>query len=716
MLAEEKAVAGEPWAVRGPVVLVVDDQSEILEALRRLLRKEPYELLTTESPDLALERIRARRVDLVIADERMPGMRGTDLLEQVQECSPGTVRIILTGYPGSATLDYGLSQAVDWLISKPWNDDALRLTIRQLLEEGRTRARNSAKARRRPHSSAPGWKPPLRWSEWLADFCDVAAFPLHFVGTDGVILWANQAEAVQLGYALEDLVGHRVTEFHADPATAEDLLGKLARREEFRDFPVRIRCKDGIIREIILDSRLAGPDGRFVHSRLETPTEAGPRKTRDDLEAEIQQRSSELRQANAELIHEMAERTRAEDSLRLNEVRFRLLVESVTDYAILMLSPEGVIVSWNIGAERINGYRADEILGHSFTRLFTPEDVEAGKPPHLLRKAMEEGRAEDEGWRVRKDGTRFWSNAVLTAIRDSGGNLLGFSKVTRDMTERRKAEEERAKLSSQMLQGQKLQAIGQLSAGIAHEINNPVGYILSNLNTLGEYCEDLRRMFLQARQAAAAARDGRDPWMLLAEFSRLDQEIRGDELADDLQQIVADCSLGTERIRDIVRSLREFSHVDQGQLKPTNLNHCLEDALRICWNELKYKAEIRKDYGELPLVPCYPQRMGQVFINLLVNAGQAIEKKGEVFLSTRVEGEEVVASVRDTGCGISPENLGKIFEPFFTTKPVGSGTGLGLHVAYKIVTAHGGRIGVTSKLGGGTEFSVRIPVSSPRAR
>jgi len=398
-------------------------------------------------------------------------------------------------------------------------------------------------------------------------------------------------------------------------------------------------------------------------------------------------------------------------------MRFRLLVEGVKDYAILMLSPDGVVVSWNVGAERILGYTAEEILGRSFTLFCPEEDILAGKPERLLRTAAEEGRVVDEGWQRRKEGSLFWCNVILTALRDSGGRLLGYAKVTRDLTEHRLAELERNKLGAQMLQGQKLQAIGQLSAGIAHEINNPVGYILSNLNTLGEYCGDLRRLLRIATTAAEAQEQGQDPADALREFNRVAGDVDAEHLLADLGDVVSDCKLGGEKIRDIVRSLREFSHVDEGALRPTDLNKCLEDALRICWNELKYKAEVCKDFApDLPLVPAYPQRLGQVFINLLVNAGQAIEKRGRIQLSTRVEGESVVVRVRDNGRGIAPENLSKLFEPFFTTKDVGTGTGLGLHVAYKIVTAHRGKIDLSSVVGQGTEFVVRIPLDGPRGR
>ncbi|MBI3857839.1 MAG: PAS domain S-box protein [Planctomycetes bacterium] len=379
-----------------------------------------------------------------------------------------------------------------------------------------------------------------------------------------------------------------------------------------------------------------------------------------------------------------------------------------------MLSPDGIVVSWNEGAERINGYTAEEILGRHCSVLYVPEDIEAGKPDQLLRKAADRGQVEDEGWRLRKDGSRFWSNVVMTALRDPAGGIVGYSKVTRDMTEKRKAEEEKSRLNAQMLQGQKLQAIGQLSAGMAHEINNPVGYILSNLNTMEEYCRDLGRLLNCALKAARIQEEGKDPSETLGELRSLAKEIRAEEVVGDLTEVVSDCKLGGERIRDIVRSLREFSHVDERELKATDLNKCLEDSLRICWNEIKYKAEVVKDYGELPPLPCYPQRLGQVFINLLVNAGQAIEKRGKIFLTTRREGDEVVITVRDTGRGIEPENLRKIFEPFFTTKTVGSGTGLGLHVAYKIIIAHGGTIEVQSRMDEGTEFTIRLPLSGPR--
>jgi len=194
-------------------VLIVDDQPETLAALRRLLREEAYQLVTCDTPAKALEWASENRVDLLIADERMPDMRGSDLLERVREISPETVRVILTGYPGSSTVAHGLSHSVDWLISKPWNDDALKITIRQLLEE------HDRRKRPRPASeSSPDPAPRSREAD-EADFCEQAAIPLCSIGADGTILWANRAELEFLGYSRDEYVGRSLRDFHVDPRT-----------------------------------------------------------------------------------------------------------------------------------------------------------------------------------------------------------------------------------------------------------------------------------------------------------------------------------------------------------------------------------------------------------------------------------------------------------------------------------------------------------------
>jgi signal transduction histidine kinase len=287
-------------------------------------------------------------------------------------------------------------------------------------------------------------------------------------------------------------------------------------------------------------------------------------------------------------------------------------------------------------------------------------------------------------------------------------------KLREEVAERKLAQEDRDRMTAQLLQGQKLQAIGQLAAGVAHEINNPLGYILSNLHSLDGYMKDLASL-LEKAVAMAEAKNGD---AARQQFIRRRKEIDADFMLQDFGKAIEESAAGGERIREIVKSLREFAHPDEGERRTVDLQTVIESALRLCANQIRWKADIRKDFGPLPPVSCFPSRIEQAIVNLLINAAQAIKERGEITVSTRHEEAWAVVRIRDTGCGIQAADLGKIFEPFYTTKPVGSGTGLGLHVTYKIVRGHGGSIDVTSEVGKGTEFTIRIPVGgsgqSPR--
>jgi two-component system NtrC family sensor kinase len=282
-----------------------------------------------------------------------------------------------------------------------------------------------------------------------------------------------------------------------------------------------------------------------------------------------------------------------------------------------------------------------------------------------------------------------------------------------EITERERAETERDRAQAELLQGQKLQATGQLAAGIAHEINNPTSYILSNLSTVRGYLEELSGHLRGEGDPAGPASSGKDrDGVTSLRPVKLEQK-ELDFLLQDFDSALADCQRGAERIRTIVRGLREFVHPDEALLREVDIRQLLENSVELCTNELKYNITLHRDFRNLPPVTCFPVQIEQVFVNLLVNAAQALGgKKGEIFLSALPETDGVVVSVRDTGPGISRENLDKVFLPFFTTKPVGKGTGLGLHVAYKIVLAHGGRLEAQSDEGKGAEFLVHLPFKS----
>ena len=289
------------------------------------------------------------------------------------------------------------------------------------------------------------------------------------------------------------------------------------------------------------------------------------------------------------------------------------------------------------------------------------------------------------------------------------------ARVREELDERRKLEEERNRMFVHLIRGQKLQAIGQLAAGVAHEINNPVGWILSNLGTIEDYFATLAGL-LEKTTAAATGLPGPEGDRLREEIGRLRREAEAAFVLEDLGTAVRDSKEGAIRIRDIVANLKSFARLDEKEPEEADLLQILESAIKLSASELKFKAEVVRQFAPLPRIPCRPLQIEQVFINLLVNAAQAIPERGKVTISAEIVDGDAVVRVRDTGTGIPAELRQRLFEPFFTTKPVGKGTGLGLHVAYKIVRAHGGKISFESTPGQGTVVTVRLPAVRAAAK
>lgn len=262
---------------------------------------------------------------------------------------------------------------------------------------------------------------------------------------------------------------------------------------------------------------------------------------------------------------------------------------------------------------------------------------------------------------------------------------------------------------SQLLQSEKMAAIGQLAAGVAHELNNPIGFVQSNLGTLEGYIDDLLEVLEHCEHCAANCPDPTTQ----GEFLRLRECKDIGFIKDDVRLLLAESKDGSDRVRRIVQNLKDFSHVSENEWSWADLHKGLDSTLTIVWHELKYKAEIEKRYGTLPEVCCMPAQINQVFLNLLVNAAQAIEERGKILIATGCVEDRVWIEIGDTGKGIPQENISRIFEPFFTTKPVGTGTGLGLSLAYGIVSKHHGRISVDSRLGIGTTFRIELPLNRP---
>ncbi|ABC35713.1 sensory box sensor histidine kinase [Burkholderia thailandensis E264] len=265
--------------------------------------------------------------------------------------------------------------------------------------------------------------------------------------------------------------------------------------------------------------------------------------------------------------------------------------------------------------------------------------------------------------------------------------------------------EQLAQAHGQLLQSEKLASIGQLAAGVAHEINNPIGFVDSNLRMLKTWVRQLLDvMALEDAMIADAGGDAR------ARLRAAHEEVDLDYLRGDIGTLIDESIEGASRVRRIVQDLRDFSRAGSEEWNFTDIHEGLEATLNVVRNELKYKAEVVKDYGELPAVECMPSQLNQVMMNLLMNAVQAIVERGTITIRTRREGDGVTIAIEDTGVGIPADRIAKIFDPFYTTKPVGKGTGLGLSVSYGIVEKHGGRIEVDSEPGNGSRFTIWLPI------
>lgn len=260
------------------------------------------------------------------------------------------------------------------------------------------------------------------------------------------------------------------------------------------------------------------------------------------------------------------------------------------------------------------------------------------------------------------------------------------------------------RLQAQLVQTEKMASLGQLSAGIAHELNNPAGFVYGNMDLLQGYIAELVRLFDAYDQVTLPAEAA-------ALVNSLKTEIGYERLMGDLNSIISDCREGAQRICDVVKNLRLFSRLDEAEFKTININEGIDSTIRLLSSYYRSsRIVLRRDYSELPPVNCYAGQLNQVWMNLLVNAAQAVGDQGEVTISSKLEGNSVAVAISDTGCGIPEDKLSRIFDPFFTTKPVGEGTGLGLSTSYGIVERHGGTIAVATQVGKGTTFTVTIPI------
>lgn len=479
----------------------------------------------------------------------------------------------------------------------------------------------------------------------------VTDYAIYMLDLEGRVTSWNAGARRYKGYEADEIIGEHFSRFYTPEERAKEIpriaLETAKREGRFEAEGWRVR-KDGsrFWANVIIDP-VREPDGRLI--------------------------------GFAKVTRDLTDRRAAEQELRASEERFRLLVQSVTDYAIYMLDPEGKITSWNAGAERFKGYAAKEILGQHFSRFYTEEDREAGVPTRALDTARDVGRFEAEGWRVRKDGTRFWASVIIDTVRSSDGTLIGFAKVTRDLTEKRATEE-------QLRQSQKMEAVGQLTGGLAHDFNNLLTGISGSLE------------MMQARMA-----QGRT--------SELDRYILAAQGA-------------VKRAAALTHRLLAFSRRQTLDPRPTNVNRLLSGFEELVRRTVGPSIAVEM-VGASGLWPTLvdPNQLENAILNLCINARDAMPDGGKLTIETANRwlderaaalqdlpvGQYVSICVTDTGSGMSAEVKARVFEPFYTTKPAGQGTGLGLSMIYGFARQSGGQIRIYSELGEGTTMCLYLP-------
>jgi PAS domain S-box-containing protein len=410
--------------------------------------------------------------------------------------------------------------------------------------------------------------------------------------------------------------------------------------------------------------------------------ESALRNTEQKLEERVAERTAELAAANTRLLDEAAQRERAEG-------RFELLVAGVTDYAVFMLDPNGIVSNWNAGAQRIKGYRDSEIVGRHFENFYTEEDRAAGVPARALETARSQGKFESEGLRLRKDGTKFWASVVINPIFDRQGRLIGYAKITRDITQRREAETALARAQEQLAQSQKMEGIGQLTGGVAHDFNNLLTIILGNLDSA-------------QRNLRSSSSD-----------------------SDRVLRSLENAMRGAQRAASLTQRLLAFSRRQPLEPKPVDLGRLIagmSDLLRRTLGEQVAVESVLS--GNLWRVLVDSNQLEMSILNLAVNARDAMPDGGKLTIETAnvyldeaytadqsevVPGQYVVICVSDTGSGMSREVLSRAFEPFYTTKDIGQGTGLGLSQVYGFVKQSGGNVKIYSEVGEGTTVKIYLP-------
>ena len=495
----------------------------------------------------------------------------------------------------------------------------------------------------------------------------IVDYAIYMIDVDGTVRsWNSGAERLK-GYSADEIIGKSFSSFYSPEDRARGLpqtaLRIAAETGRFSSEGWRVRKDGSRFWALVVVDAIRDEQGRVI--------------------------------GFAKVTRDITERQQAHNELLESERRYRRLIEAVVDYAIFQLDPAGNVTTWNPGAQRIKGYDPDEIIGQHFSRFYTPEDIQLGVPELALAEAAKQGRFEAEGWRMRRDGSRFWASVVIDRITDEAGELVGFAKVTRDVTERKHAQDELQRVQQQLAASQKLEAVGQLSGGIAHDFNNLLMIVLGNLETA-------------------------------------ERNSRGLANSLNLQRALVNAKRGAQRAAALTSRLLAFSRRQALDPHPINLNNFLNGLQEFLQRTLGERIEVQT-VGSAGLwsIEADANHLESAIINLGINARDAMPDGGKLTVEAvnvladegycRVNpelspGQYVIVCVTDTGTGMTADVLNHAFEPFFTTKESGQGTGLGLSQVYGFVKQSGGHVKIYSEVGQGTSIRMYFPRYHGEAR
>jgi signal transduction histidine kinase/DNA-binding response OmpR family regulator len=408
-------------------------------------------------------------------------------------------------------------------------------------------------------------------------------------------------------------------------------------------------------------------------------------------------------------LHDITDRKKAEEDLKNGRTQLQLALDEIS----ALIQEVAVKKNFSVRFENSHLKRCHEFMKCGKEHCISYSDGEDNRRCWQKAGTFCKGDVQGEFAKKYKTCTKcpFFGDATLDPYSYLGEQFNNMMHILETQhTDLENAYNELKLVQSQVLQQEKMASIGQLAAGVAHEINNPMGFIISNLNTLKRYVEKISEYVTVQTAAVGRCSEKCGNTDILPEIAEKRKALKIDYIAGDLDNLIKESLEGADRVKKIVQDLKNFSRVDESEFKTADINAGLESTINIVWNELKYKTTLVREYGDIPLTACNPGQLNQVFMNLLMNASQAIEKTGEIRVKTWLEDDHIKISVADTGGGIPEDIQKRIFEPFYTTKEIGKGTGLGLSIAYDIIKKHKGEIKVDSAVGKGTTFIISLPV------